>query len=62
MECNLSSISSRVLEDSIKLRLWFILSSKIHLISHSQISIGISCLTKVLSFKTTAPRIVISLF
>ena len=38
-----------VVENSLKLKLWFIFSSKIHLISSSLCSISISCTTKVLS-------------
>ena len=38
-----------VLEKSLKLRLWFIFSWKIHLISSSLFSITILCTTKVLS-------------
>ena len=38
-----------VLKNSLKLKLWFILSSKIHLVSSSKCSLSISCKTKVSS-------------
>ena len=44
-----SSLSLLSWKNSLKLRLWFIFSSKIHLISSSLCSISISCTTKVLS-------------
>ena len=43
------SSSSLCREISLKLRLWFIFSSKTHLISSSYGSINISCTTKALS-------------
>ena len=48
-EANFFKFVPSVLENSLKLRLWFIFSSKIHLISSSLCSISISCTTKVLS-------------
>ena len=45
-----SSLSRCVLENSLKLRLWSILSSEIPLISSSQYAINILCMTKVIRF------------
>ena len=49
MRLILSKFIASVLEKSLKLRLWFIFSWKMHLISSSLFSISISCTTKVLS-------------
>ena len=49
-EANFFKFIASVLENSLKLRLWFIFSSKLHLITSSLCSISIVCTTKILSF------------
>ena len=49
-KANVFKFTASVLKNSLKLRLWFIFSSKLHLITSSLCSISIVCTTKVLNF------------
>ena len=48
-EANFFKFTASLLKNSPKLRLWFIFSLKIYLISSSLCSVIISCMTKLLS-------------